>query len=1015
MNIRNCFSVCALAIFLFSSVCSAHDGDDKRPLEHKDYDRWNSVSGTSLSNDGKWIAYTIRPGKGDATLKIHNPLTEKEFTIVRGSGLRFSDDSTWAIYRISPDPKIVKKLQKDKKPASQLPTDLIEVLHLESGRHTTIPRARSFSMPEKNGDWMAYLELKPLDPPTVKQEKSNVTEAYQITPEGLQRSTGQQPKPPAGQTSEEKKSATKKPTVKTTAKNSAAEEGQKSDTSKKPASKKKKAAGTTLVLRHLKSGVERAFPNVVSFRFSKNGKRLAFATSTEKDPDGDGVTVINLEKQTDAQIVKGLGNYRNLVFNEDGSQLAFLTDRDDYAAEKSSWSLFHYRSGQKQATKIAAEETKGIPKNWWISSTAAPAFTEDGRRLLFSTAPKPEDLNQKKDADKDEEPKAKLDLWHWQDPFLQPQQLLQAAQERNRSYRALYDLRSKKIIQLATKEMPTVTVDPRRKSDITLGISNLKYRKQMSWESPRRQDVYTVSLGNGTSTLLLEGARSFPSLSPEGKFVTWWDPEKRHWFASPTAKPNPVAISSQIKVPLFNELHDTPSLAGAYGNAGWLKGDSAFLIYDRFDIWQLDPTGKTPPINLTQGMGHKTQTRFRVLKLDREARAIDNAQPMILSAFEHKTKASGFYRLNPMVSQSERTAPEKLLMLDESVGGMQKAKNSDAVVFTRQSFVRSPDLWYSSTDLKHISRVSRANPQQHEYTWGTAELVHWKATDGKPLDGILYKPDGFDASKKYPLMVYFYEKNSDNLHRYNAPAAGRSTINFSFYVSRGYLLFIPDIPYKTGYPGQSAANSILPGVESLVAQGFVDKERIGMQGHSWGGYQTAYLVTQTDMFACAESGAPVSNMTSAYGGIRWSSGMSRMFQYERTQSRIGKPLWQARDLYLENSPVFFADKINTPLLILHNDQDGAVPWYQGIEMFVAMRRLGKPAWLMNYNGEPHWVMKPENRIDFAKRMQTFFDHYLKGDPMPEWMANGIPAVDKGKKFGFEPAKESSEQPAAEKK
>jgi dipeptidyl aminopeptidase/acylaminoacyl peptidase len=264
-------------------------------------------------------------------------------------------------------------------------------------------------------------------------------------------------------------------------------------------------------------------------------------------------------------------------------------------------------------------------------------------------------------------------------------------------------------------------------------------------------------------------------------------------------------------------------------------------------------------------------------------------------------------------------------------------------------------------------------------------------------------------------MVYFYERNSDNLHSYYTPAAGRSIINHSFYVSRGYVLFIPDIPYKTGEPGPSAANSIIPGVKHLVDQGFINEKKIGMQGHSWGGYQTAYLVTQTDMFACAESGAPVSNMTSAYGGIRWSSGMSRMFQYERTQSRIGEDLWTARDKYIANSPVFFADKINTPLLILHNDEDGAVPWYQGIELFVALRRLEKRAWLLNYNGQPHWVMKDENRRDFATRMQQFFDHYLMDAPEPEWMAYGVPGVDKGKKFGLdllEPEKEKSESKEA---
>ena len=362
----------------------------------------------------------------------------------------------------------------------------------------------------------------------------------------------------------------------------------------------------------------------------------------------------------------------------------------------------------------------------------------------------------------------------------------------------------------------------------------------------------------------------------------------------------------------------------------------------------------------------------------------------------------------------DEAAVEHQLVLDERISGLNKARNADAVIFTRQSFRRSPDVWYSTLEFQNVARLSRINPQQREYSWGSAELVDYQTTDGVPLQGILYKPDNFDPSKKYPLMVYFYERNSDNLHAYHTPAAGRSTINFSFYVSRGYALFIPDIPYKTGYPGKSALDAVVPGVEKIVSMGFVDKSKIGVQGHSWGGYQIAYLVTKTDLFACAESGAPVSNMTSAYGGIRWGSGMSRMFQYERTQSRIGQTLWEARELYLENSPLFFVEDINTPLLILHNDEDTAVPWYQGIELFVAMRRLNKPCWMLNYNGEPHWVMKPENRIDFARRMQQFFDHYLMDAPAPKWLVHGIPAIDKGKEFGFDPVepienKESAQQ------
>ena len=278
--------------------------------------------------------------------------------------------------------------------------------------------------------------------------------------------------------------------------------------------------------------------------------------------------------------------------------------------------------------------------------------------------------------------------------------------------------------------------------------------------------------------------------------------------------------------------------------------------------------------------------------------------------------------------------------------------------------------------------------------------MKWISLDGREVEGLLYKPDNFDPAKKYPMIVNFYEKSSAELFRHKIPEPGRSTIDYHYYTSNGYLIFNPDVYYTTGYPGQSAYNCVMPGIMSLIDKGFVDEKHIGAQGHSWGGYQVAYLATRTGLFAAIESGAPVVNMYSAYGGIRWETGLNRSMQYEHQQSRIGATIWEAPHLYWENSPLFAIEKVTTPILIMANDNDGAVPWYQGIEFFIAMRRLGKPAWLMNYNGEPHWAVKLPNRIDFQKRMSQFFGHYLKGEPMPAWMKEGVPATEKEFTLGY---------------
>ena len=364
--------------------------------------------------------------------------------------------------------------------------------------------------------------------------------------------------------------------------------------------------------------------------------------------------------------------------------------------------------------------------------------------------------------------------------------------------------------------------------------------------------------------------------------------------------------------------------------------------------------------------------------------------------FNEKTKNSGYYEFN-----HKKNKGKQLMDGPYRYSSPKKARSTDDIIYTRQSFIEYPDIRLSKLGFDSDKLISNANPQQVDYNWGTSELVTWSSLDGLKLSGILIKPENFDPSKQYPMIVNFYEKSSNGLHTHRAPNPGRSSINYSFYTSRGYLIFNPDVYYRVGYPGESAFNCVIPGITSLIEKGFVDKNNIGVQGHSWGGYQVAYLVTKTDIFKAAESGAPVVNMVSAYGGIRWDTGLSRQFQYEHTQSRLGGNPWEYPQRYFENSPIYNIDKINTPLLIMHNDKDGHVPWYQGIEFFMSLRRLSKPSWLLNYNDARHWPLKMKNRKDFNIRMQQFFDHYLKGENKPVWMVKGVPAMEKGINQGYD--------------
>jgi dipeptidyl aminopeptidase/acylaminoacyl peptidase len=542
--------------------------------------------------------------------------------------------------------------------------------------------------------------------------------------------------------------------------------------------------------------------------------------------------------------------------------------------------------------------------------------------------------------------------------------------------------------------MPDVRTYNKGNTDVALGSSDLPYQQLLSWDDGYR-DYFAVDLKTGDRKQLLEKQQSAAQFSPGGTYILWWAVADSSWYVKDVETETIVSLTKDLPYNFYHELNDMPQLPGSYGLAGWAEDDKHVFIYDKYDIWKFDPSGKDAPIRITAGFGRESDTRFRYLKLDREEEYIE--EEMYLSGFNFTTKDDGYYLSSP----NSEEAPEKLFSGPYSFSGLKKAKEADKVIWQKSSFELYPDLWWSNMKFQVPLQITHLDKQRDQFLWGNVQLVNWTSSDGESLDGLLYTPANLDKDKEYPLLVYFYERNSDNLHRFRHPSPSRSIINPTYCVSNDYIVFVPDIPYLEGYPGQSAYRAIVSGTLAITDQfPFIDKEKMGIQGQSWGGYQVAYLVTQTNLYKAAMAGAPVSNMTSAYGGIRWSSGMSRMFQYEKTQSRIGGTLWEKPMLYIENSPVFFVPKIETPLLIMHNDNDGAVPWYQGIELFVAMRRLNKPAWMLTYNKEEHNLTKWPNRMDLDIRMYQFFDYYLKGEPEPKWMKEGVPAIEKGKNLGY---------------
>lgn len=767
------------------------------------------------------------------------------------------------------------------------------------------------------------------------------------------------------------------------------DEKEKDSIQKKTSKKIKKVGkdnGYNLIVRNLYSNSQDTIKFVTDYIFSKEGKRLSFITSGVDSTLSEGVYVYDLERNIKSNIFKSKkAKYAKLSFNDSGSKLGFVVDLDTTKIQVRPNELFIWNEGSTVAKKLVDSATS--PKGFLVSSNGNIEFSKDNTKLYFGLA-KPSIV---KDTTLLEEEIVNVEVWTFNEPRLYTEQELQVDSDTKKSYRTVIQLNNNKLIQLGTENYPIAEIGNEGNASYSLVSNALPYELQSQWEGNTARDYALVNIKNGNTKKILTKIYGSLHLSPDGNYIYGFNSVDSKWFLYEIASDKQVSLTSDVL--FYDELNDVPDYPNSYGSAGWTKNDESIIIYDRYDVWEFNPkSGKG--IRLTNGRLNKTV--YRYILLDSEERSLDKSKNWLLSTFNEINKSSGYFEFTPKSNHGKQ-----LIEGDYSYSNPVKSKFSDKVIFTRESFKVFPDILYSDLSFKNTTKISDANPQQIDYNWGTIELVKWISLDGLELTGMLVKPENFDPTKKYPLLVNFYEKSSGDLNSYRVPAAGRSSINYSFYASRGYLIFNPDIYYRTGYPGESAYNCVIPGITSLIEKGFVDKDNIGVQGHSWGGYQIGYLVTKTDIFKAAEAGAPVPNMISAYGGIRWWTGLSRQFQYEHTQSRIGGTPWEYPMRYIENSPIFSIDKINTPLLIMANDADGHVPWYQGIEFFTALRRLGKPSWLLNYNGEPHWPVKLQNRKDFNIRLAQYFDYYLKGEAKPVWMERGVPAVEKGINQGLE--------------
>ena len=905
----------------------------KKTIDHKAYKDWKRTEKVQLSHNGNYVTYERNPLIGNGYIFIYNITDSLLDSFARGKNALLAKNESFIALTVTPGYDTLRSCELNKIDKKKWPKDSLIIFNLEEDSLIVVPKLKSVKMADE-GSVIGYTTEK--IPVTQSKKKKRIFKR-------------------------------KEKTLKTIESN-----------------------GYPLSV-YTKEFLFRK-QNVTEFAFDKSGVFLAIIQH-EKKEDADSFHLQMFTVEAVPELVFESRNHSAIhlpVWNSKTDRFAFFASKD--TNENKQFDLHVFNLNNQTMWVIGDTLSYDFDTTKGVCETGELAFIDQTNFLYFEVS---ERVKNEKDSLTESE-KVHLDVWHYKDKYIQPQQLVKFNRKGQKTQLYICNTTDQTLVPLSNDSLD-VEIQTKISGNKLLATSNNAYAVSAQWKSPALEDVYTIDITSGKTQLVKSEMSYHSGISPKGNYFSYFNPIKKQHFLLDLNSSKETCITCNLTDVVWTEDNNgQPMLAGPMDMYGYNHEETIYYFQSQYDIWGYD-IRNNKLLSVTERRGEQRKMRFSLQKWNADSIYI-NLKDVYLTGFNEIDKSSGIYSLYE--GDDFGLYPKKVG--DFKFFGIDRSLNAKVHLVRTMSVSTYPEVSILDKDFKNEKIISKTNPQQDDYNWAKVQLVKWKAYDKLPLEGLLYSPENYDPSKKYPLLVYFYELNSDNLHNYNSPRPSASTINPIEYASSGYFVLIPDIRYTyPGKPAKSAFNCIVSGTEYVMRNFPIDSFKLGLQGQSWGGYQTAQLITMTKRYAAAMAGAPVSNMFSAYGGIRWGSGLNRQFQYESQQSRIGKTIWEEPNLYIENSPLFHLPNVSTPLLIMHNDEDGAVPWYQGIELYNGMRRLQKPCWLLNYNDEDHNLTRIPNKMDLSIRMKQFFDYYLKNADMPEWMREGIPAYKKGKTLGYD--------------
>jgi dienelactone hydrolase len=911
-----------------------------------------------LSPDGKWIAYGINRSNGNEDFRVTNIAAGTTKITPFGTQPAYSSDSHWLAFSIGYSEAQADRLRKDDKPVQ----NKMALMNLVTGDQAVVDAIQSFAF-SPDGTWLAMRHYPP--------EATAAAGGRGAAAAG--RGGGRGGRGGGANGADDN------------------------------------APGATLIVRQLSTGRDTTFGNISEFAWQNTkhtGSLLAMAISTP-DKTGNGIQIFD-SKTASLRVLDSSSSstYSNFAWRKDGSDFAALKSKSDDKHDGNTYIVLSWKRLGDPAESTHVYDPTADPKfpaGLRTVSFRRPSWSEDGAIIFVGlsdwfpkmggAAPAAAGGGRRgarggnaggaaAASTDDAEEQPGVDVWHWKDIEVMAYQSKNASQEGRRNMLAALHVDAGTLTQLGQEVTEQVT--PLKRGNLAYAQEWKAYAMDRSIGRPFA-DIYLVDLSTGQRTKIKEKLNEdrYLESSPGGRYLGYLDHD--HYFIYDIQTKAAVNITKNVKTSFVNlESDATIPQKPPFGVAGWTTNDAEIILYDKFDLWKISPDG-AHTVRLTNGAAD--ETRYRYVRMDPDAESIDLSKPVYLSAFGIWSKKSGYAMLKPGA-----TAPERLIWADKSIDRLAKAADAPVFEYVSETYEESPNVFVAGADLKDGKRMSDTNAFQSKYAWGHSELIEYKDSRGNRLQGSLYYPAGYEPGKKYPMVVYMYEKLSDGLHRYNSPSE-RSYYSTSAFTTHGYFLLQPDIVFKASDPGLSVADCVTAAVKKVEEKGVIDPKKVGVVGHSWGGFDAAFLATHTHVFAASVAGAPITDLVSNYGNHHWSNGIAETDHIETGQQRMAVPLYEDLQAYIRNSAVFTVSTMTTPLMIEVGDADGTVFYHQGIELFNIARRAKKNVVLLVYQGEDHGLRKKADQVDYQRRIFAWFGHYLKDEPAPTWITEGQSYLD----------------------